>query len=182
MMPVEKAILITRLDDALKLFDVKEWRDLRTVLVSGDEPAAEPGQSKKWYEANASLLAREKSVISRLMNPLPEYPGFFYVREDSKRLGAIGLVQVTGGKMVKLEIIFPDDYPDSPPRAFCFGPALGRLSGQLLPDGAIPVPFGPEQQWTPNANSGHIISWAVEWIERFIRTGTQDSAPSRRST
>ena len=163
---METMVLITRLDDALKQFDMPVWKELRSALTTTEPPEPESEPSGEWYQANPSLMVREKRVLETLMMPLPNTPTLFNIRQGSKCLGAIGLVQLTGGIKVKLEILFPEDYPDSPPRAFYFGPGLMQMADRLTPNGAVPVPYGADQRWTQAANSGHILAWAIEWLER----------------
>ncbi|MEI8195846.1 MAG: hypothetical protein WCI73_08060, partial [Phycisphaerae bacterium] len=43
----------------------------------------------------------------------------------------------------------------------------------LRDDGSVPVPFGADQQWTNSSNSGIILAWAIEWLERTMKMGAQ---------
>jgi hypothetical protein len=182
-LPSDKAILVARLDDALALFDEPSWHDLRSALLSPTREAPQPPQPapatsvgpQEWYAADASRLAREKAALAKLLRPTPEYPGLFYLRRDTKRLGAVGLVQLTKNRQIKLEMIYPGDYPVSPPKVYCFGPGVHSIASKLQGDGAIPVPFGADQQWTPKSTGALVVAWAIEWLEEVA--GIQSPPP-----
>jgi len=157
---------MTRLDDALALFDEPVWRELKQALVT-PEPTKPEAKSlpKEWFRANPQLLAKEKAVLDKLLSALPEFPGLFYQKRNPELLGAAGLLTVRGATKVKVEVIFPEDYPQSAPRVFFFGPAIKKAPRLLRADGSIPVPFGADQQWNPGCNSGTLLNWALEWFE-----------------
>lgn len=167
MQPVrEKEYLITRLDDALALYDEPMWEELRDILTS--EQKSE-NNTKIWYRANPEKLVKERKVLTKLLIPSQDCPTLFFYNEETGKLGATGFIDMTGGKRVKIEMIFPVDYPESPPRVFFFGPALKKIPQLLREDGSVPVPSGPDQSWGENCNSGMALNWAIEWLEHTMQ-------------
>lgn len=160
--------LLTRLEDALALFDEPVWRELRAALTA-EKPSQPPVEDpKQWYKARPERLAKESAVLTRLLTAVPDCPTLFFQNMKTDRLGATGLVNMTGGRRVKIEILYPNDYPASPPRVFFFGPALKKIPQLLREDGSVPVPFGPNQQWTEASNGGIVLNWAIEWLEQTM--------------
>jgi len=131
----------------------------------GSQPNVCPEKTLLWYEADQPLLLATEREIRATMAPTRECPHFFYVREDSKRLGAIGLVQISTGIRIKVDIAFPEEFPQQPPHIFFFGPAVGFVASRLRPDGSIPVPAGGSQQWTSAMSCAAVIRWAIEWLK-----------------
>jgi hypothetical protein len=184
----DTAQLVARLEDALALYDEPIWRDLQSLLTE-QKPARQPTEEKpvpaetpkEWHKANPERVRKERDVLSRLLQPTPSYPHLFFEQTGTNQLGATGMVRVIGGKPVKVELIFPDDYPTSPPRVFFFGPALKTIPQLLRDDGSVPVPFGADQQWTTGSNSGMALAWAIEWLERTVKvvTSSGDRALTR---
>jgi hypothetical protein len=172
------SVLITRIEDALSLFDEPVWRELRQALVAPEpsRPESKP-TPREWFRANPQLLAKEKAILEKLLSPLPEIPGLFYQKRNPDLLGVAGLLTVRGATKVKVDLIFPEDYPQSPPRLFFFGPAIKKAPRLLRADGSIPVPFGADQQWKPSCNSGMILNWALEWFEANM--AVKEAPPSR---
>ncbi len=172
------SVLVTRLDDALSLFDEPAWRELKQALVAPEQTKPEAKSvPKEWFHANSQLLSKEKAVLEKLLSPLPAIPGLFYQKQNPSLLGAAGLLTVSGSTKVKVELIFPADYPQSPPRLFFFGPAIKKAPRLLRADGSIPIPFGADQQWNPGCNSGTLLNWALEWFETHLEV--KQSPPSR---
>ena len=178
-LPPEYHALILRLDDALVLFNEPVWRELKQALVTSEQSKPEEKPlAKEWFRANPQLLAKEKAVLEKLLSPVPEFPGLFYQKQNPTLLGATGLLPVSSATKVKVELIFPEDFPKSPPQAFFFGPAIKKSLSLLRADGSIPVPFGADQQWNPGCNSGMILNWALEWFETNMEV---KPSPSRES-
>jgi hypothetical protein len=170
--------LFTRISDALALYDEPVWRELKQALVTQEQPKPESKPvPNEWFRANPQLLAKEKAVLEKLLSALPEFPGLFYQKQNPTLLGAAGLLQVTGATKVKVELVFPADYPQSAPRVFFFGPAIKKAPRLLRADGSIPVPFGADQQWNPSCNSGTLLNWALEWFETNLEV--KQPPPSR---
>ena len=166
---LRKSKLLTRLEDSLALFDEQVWRELKQALATQEQPKPESKpESKEWFQANPRLLAKEKAILEKLLSPLQEIPGLFDQKEHPPSLGAAGMLTVRGTTKVKVQLIFPVDYPQSPPRLFFFGPAIKKAPRLLRADGSIPVPFGADQQWNPSCNSGTLLNWAVEWFESHM--------------
>jgi len=171
------AASLTRVDDALALYDEPVWRELRQALVAPQQPLPEARPAtKEWFRANPQLLAKEKAILEKLLSPLPEIPGLFFQKRNPDLLGVAGLLTVRGATKVKVELLFPEDYPQSPPRLFFFGPAIKKAPRLLRADGSIPVPFGADQQWKPSCNSGMILNWALEWFEANMEVVQQRAA------
>lgn len=187
-MSTDKAVLITRLDDALALYDEPVWRELRAALMTPEKPAPRPVETpKEWYKANQGRLAEERAVLTKLLTAVPDCPTLFFHNTKTDRLGAMGLVNMTGGRRVKIEILYPNNYPASPPRVFFFGPALKKIPQLLREDGSVPVPFGANQQWTEDANAGMVLNWAIKWLEQTMKLqappdsgGTAETLGKRR--
>jgi hypothetical protein len=161
--------IITRLDDALALYDEPVWRELRAALTTPEKPLPPAEAPKEWYKAHPERLAKERAVLTKLLTAVPDCPTLFFHNTKTDRLGATGLVNMTGGRQVKIEILYPNDYPASPPRIFFFGPALKRIPQLLREDGSVPVPFGPTQPWTEISNGGIVLNWAIEWLEQTMK-------------
>ena len=174
------ARLIARLDDALELFDEPLWTELRNTLAAESASLRTEAQSAEWYRADPARLATEKAALSRLMRPIAECPDLFYIREDSRLLGAVGLAALDAGERVRLDVLFPGDYPDSAPRVFFTGDVAGSLASLLMPDGAIPVPFGAERQWKSDLNGAFVVSCAIDWLKRVVRVETSPDARGLR--
>jgi ubiquitin-protein ligase len=175
MVTFNTTTLITRLDDALALYDEPLWQELRTALTAAKRPS-QGEEQKEWFRAYPDRLAREYAVLTKLITPAPDCTTLFFQNTKTKRLGATGLVNLTGRKRVKIEIQYPDDYPISPPRVFFFGPVLKKIPQLLREDGSVPVPFGADQQWTESGNSGIVLNWALEWLERTMKLETASAA------
>jgi len=164
------ALLVTRLDDALALYDEPVWRELRSALTAPEKLSPPPVETpKEWYKAHPDRLAKERAVLTKLLTAVPDCPTLFFHNTKTDRLGATGLVNMTAGRRVKIEILYPGDYPASTPRVFFFGPALKKIPQLLREDGSVPVPFGANQQWTENSNGGMVLNWAIEWLEQTMK-------------
>jgi hypothetical protein len=169
------ATLITRLDDALALYAEPAWRELRDLITT--EKTTLP--VKEWYKAHPEQMAKENKVLSKLLSPLSGSTGIFFQQGKTDRLGATGLARLAVNKNLKVEIIFPDDYPEFPPRVFLFGSAIKKIPQLLREDGSVPVPFGANQQWTSESNSGMVLAWAIEWLEEIMKI---ESAPTEQDS
>lgn len=166
-MDIQITAIVTRLDDALALYDEPVWRELRNALMAEKPVPSSVEISKEWYKAHPERLSKERAVLTKLLTSLPDCPTLFFAKAD--RLGATGLLKMIGGKQIKIEILYPKDYPVSPPRIFFFGPAFRKIPQLLREDGSVPVPFGAAQQWTEGCNSGIALNWAIEWLEQTMK-------------
>ncbi len=179
------AVLLTRLEDALALYDEQAWRDLRQILVSEGRPASVDDTSKQWFEIDPDRLAKERAVLTELLSPLPDNSSLFFQQSDTNRIGATGLLRWQPRENLKVEILFPDGYPDAPPRVFFFGHALRKIPQLLREDGSIPVPSGAEQQWSSRMTSAVVLEWATGWLEKTVRleapSSGEDSTGGRPS-
>ena len=187
-MSTDKAVLITRLDDALALYDEPVWRELRVAMTTSENSATPPVETpKEWYKAHPKRLAKERSALTKLLTAAPDCPSLFFHNTKTDQLGATGLVNMTGGRRVKIEILYPNNYPASPPKVFFFGPALKKIPQLLREDGSVPVPFGANQQWTEDASAGMVLNWAIEWFEQTMKLqappdsgGTSEASGKRK--
>lgn len=166
---IKNSQLLTRLDDALALYEEPTWLELRAALLAEESaPEQLSTEHEEWYRAKPERLAKERQVLQKFISPLPDSTTIFFHHQETNRIGASGLVQVSSDKRIKAEIMFPDDYPTSPPKIFFFGPALKKIPQLLRPDGSIPVPLGPEQTWSVSCNAGTVVAWALEWLEQTM--------------
>ena len=128
------------------------------------EPGPNEACGRPWYEQDQLRVALEKAVLTKQMTACADVPGLFFILRRTRQLGAAGLVAIGSGVKVRLDLIFPTDYPQSLPRAFIHGGRLERLAHRLRPDGSVPVAMGEDQRWDPTLNSGFVVCWAIEWL------------------
>lgn len=164
----QKASLLTRLDDALALFNEPIWHELKYALIQPKQKET----PKEWYKANPERLVREKTMLSKVLSALPECPNIFFRQEQTDRLGALGLVEMPNREKARVELIFPENYPDSPPQVSFFR-SLQSPSRQTSSEGRrISVPMDLMQQWNSNLHCDVALNWAKSWLVKtfdFVR-------------
>lgn len=160
----KKASLITRLNDAIELYDEPIWREIQDILTS-PEPSAHIVQEEAiWYRRDSHRLAREKTVLGQILAIPSDWPDIFYIQKRTGNLGVSGLLKCRNGKSISIEMIYPDDYPNSPPKVYLTGPWVKKNRGLFRADRSVPVP-GPRQEWNGQLDGSIILTWTLQWLE-----------------
>ncbi len=129
-------------------------------IVPGVAGAIEP-----WHAANPDRVLLEKSVISRLLVRRSDCVDLFFLDPRTGRLDASGFLRI-GAALVRVDLLYPDDYPESPPRVHIHGLESSRGSsagGQSLTPDLI------GRAWSQHCNGGHALVWAAEFLERSFQ-------------
>ena len=172
------------LEEALQRFDEPLLRKVRDELTKGPEapldrsaedsierseirpPDVPADQQRSWYEKNPTRLVIEVGILRRLLHSVVGERHLLY-RTPDKRLGATGLLRIADGIAVKIDLVFPAEYPDSPPSVSLDGPGVRSQAHRLQPDGSIPL-YPTLEDWQPTHNSGTAILAALEWARRVF--------------
>lgn len=105
----------------------------------------------KWYQ-DKIRMSLEKKVLER-------FPGFLFFKKG-KKIGVKGRLRTPKGNFYNIKIIFPENYPNSAPEAYCLS-HLDSSSPHLFSDKKLCYHYN---EWIANYTIAVAIGWCGDWL------------------
>lgn len=137
------------------------------------------GEAEPWYELNPARLLLEKKAMEA------RFPGFLLVRvEKTNRLAWRGTLQTNRGNSYEIALVYPDDFPAHPPKAYPITPPIEvwkdaeqRWLKHQYRDGEFCLYYPQDRDFTPNTTAAKVMAIAATWLfsyESWLESGKTD--------
>jgi len=162
----------TRLEDEIKKqidesrpIDVDRQGGVRTgdnsespVNPETGEPVTRVKKNRwySWYHDNHKRLLAEKNAM---MIRFPD----FKLAETSTGLTWTGYLKPNGTNLYRIALIYPNNYPYSPPKVWVIEPKINAPKHQFS-DGHLCLLHPNDNTWQTNTTAATIVAMASTWI------------------
>jgi hypothetical protein len=109
-----------------------------------------------WYHDNPKRLLAENAAM------MIRFPGFT-LTEPPKGLTWTGYLKPKGTNRYRIALIYPDNYPYSPPKVWVIDPKINSPKHQN-PDGHLCLLHPCDDTWQTNTTAATIVAMASTWI------------------
>lgn len=109
-----------------------------------------------WYHDNHKRLLAEKNAM---MIRFPD----FKLAETSQGLTWTGYLKPRGTNRYRIALIYPDNYPHSPPKVWVIEPKINAPKHQMS-DGHLCLLHPNDNTWQTNTTAVTIVAMASTWI------------------
>ena len=93
---------------------------------------------------------------------LRKFPHFQFIK-IGRKLGVRGKIYTRFGNIYDLKIIFPDNYPNSAPDAYCTNHNL-KKAPHILSEKRLCYHY---KEWRPKYTIAVAIGWAADWFDAY---------------
>ena len=109
----------------------------------------------KWYK-DKKRLEIEKQAIK-------QFPKFRLIKKRNK-IGAEGKIYTKYGNKYKVTLVFPENYPNSAPEAYCTNKKLKEPPHTLS---KRKLCYFYDNDWQSNYTIDVAISWVADWFDAY---------------
>jgi len=123
-----------------------------------------PPSPPKWFRRDPERVLLEKAVMEQY------FPQFQLVLLADDRLRWYGPLETNRGNVYKIEVRYPDEFPDKAPLVYplnpvieAFQPDSDRYKHQY-PDGHLCLYYPGDKTFSPKTTAASVVAVAAAWL------------------
>ena len=137
-------------------------------------PDNPPPPPEKWFRRNPERVLLEKAVMAK------SFPQFELILLADDFLRWFGPLETNRGNVYRLEVRYPDEFPDKAPQVYplnpvieAFMPGTNRYKHQY-PDGHLCLHYPGDKTFSPKTTAAAVVAVAAAWFfsyETWLESG-----------